>query len=59
MDATIKSLLDSDEPSMRYKVRVGVLGEDNHAPSVRALQRAIKASPRVKRLLMQPGEEAG
>jgi len=51
MDATIKSLLDSGEPAVRYKVRIGVLGEDNNAPAVRELQRAIKASPRVKRLL--------
>lgn len=51
MESIIKRLLESDEPSVRYKVRVGVLGEDNDTPAVKALRREIKDSPRVQRLL--------
>ncbi len=44
-------LLGSDEPSVRYKVRVGVVGEKSTAPSIVALRRAVKTSPRVQQLL--------
>jgi len=57
MNATTNSLLDSDEPSLRYKVRLGVLGEDNDTPALRELQAAIKASPRVGQLLANRGDD--
>ena len=53
MDATrqIDALLASTEPSIRYKVRVGVLGESESSRSIRSLRREIRASPRVAALL--------
>ena len=53
MNATsqIDALLASTEPSIRYKVRVGVLGESESSRSIRSLRREIRASPRVATLL--------
>jgi hypothetical protein len=51
MNQTIETLLSSEEPSIRYKIRVGVLQEDPASSAVRALQGEIKRSPRVKALL--------
>jgi len=53
MDSTaqVDGLLASAEPSIRYKVRVGVLGESESSRSVRSLRREIRASPRVAALL--------
>ena len=53
MDATtqIDALLASPEPSIRYKVRVGVLGESESSRSIRSLRRQIRESPRVAALL--------
>jgi hypothetical protein len=47
----IDRLLHSDEPSIRYKVRVGVLGEAPTSRGIRDLQREIQRSPRVRTLL--------
>ena len=47
----IDTLLDSDEPSIRWKVLVRVLGEDPHATNTRELHNEIRVSPRVKALL--------
>ena len=47
----IDRLLQSDEPSIRWKTRVHVLGESEGARPVRALQREIRDSPRVAALL--------
>jgi len=51
MEPVIQQLLASDEPSIRYKVRVGVLGEDPQSPAMQALREEIRASPRVTALL--------
>ncbi len=53
MDANrqIDALLASTEPSIRYKVRVGVLGESESSRRIRALRREIRESPRVAALL--------
>ena len=53
MDTTtqVDGLLASSEPSIRYKVRVGVLGESESSRRIRALRREIRASPRVGALL--------
>src|SRR5262245_55890051 len=47
----VDALLASPEPSIRYKVRVGVLGESESSRGVRALRREIRRSPRVAALL--------
>lgn len=47
----IDALLKSDEPSIRWKVRTRVLGEDPHSRKVRDLQEEIRNSPRAKALL--------
>jgi hypothetical protein len=46
-----KALLASPEPSIRYKVRVGVLGEDPSSQAIRALREEIRNSSRVATLL--------
>jgi hypothetical protein len=48
--AIVDALLASDEPSIRWKVRTGVLGEDAGSKPVRALREAIRRSPRVRAL---------
>jgi hypothetical protein len=47
----INELLRSDEPSIRYKTRVNVLGENPRSRKVQALRKEVKSSPRVQRLL--------
>lgn len=44
-------LLDSSEPSIRYKFRVGVLGEDPASSTIRSLREEIRITPRVQTLL--------
>lgn len=47
----IERLLHSDEPSIRWKVMVGVLGEDPDSQKINDLRQEIRNSPRVKALL--------
>jgi len=47
----IDVLLRAEEPALRFKTRVGVLGEDPKSKSIRALEDEIKRSARVKALL--------
>jgi hypothetical protein len=49
--ALIDKLLHSDNPSIRWKVRVGVLDEDPTARWIKALQRDIRCGPIVGALL--------
>jgi hypothetical protein len=49
----IETLLKSNEPSVRFKTLVNVLGKKTDAPQVRKLQEQIKSSPRVKKLLSE------
>jgi hypothetical protein len=51
VNAQIDALLQSNEPSIRYKVRVGVMGESESSRTVQALRRDIRRSPRVGALL--------
>jgi hypothetical protein len=47
----IRALLRSDEPSVRWKIRVGVLNERRESPRVERLEEEIRRSPRVRKLL--------
>jgi hypothetical protein len=49
--SALDRLLDSAEPSVRFKLRTGVLGEDPESRSLRALREEIRRSPRVRKLL--------
>ncbi len=49
--SALDTLLKSDEPSIRWKARVGVLGEDPKSKAMRALRDQIRTSPRVTTLL--------
>jgi hypothetical protein len=53
MDALLKTLLQSDEPAIVYKIRAHVLGENPRAKSMRALRASIAGSPRVRALLSE------
>ncbi|UYN90649.1 MAG: hypothetical protein KIT08_05280 [Anaerolineales bacterium] len=47
----IDQLQNSAEASIRWKVRVNVLGEDRNSPAIRKLEKEIAGSPRVAALL--------
>ncbi len=47
----IDTLLHSEEPSIRWRVMVGALGEDPHSKNVRELQEEIRNSPRARALI--------
>jgi hypothetical protein len=49
--SVVATLLESPEPSIRWKVRAGALGEDVHSKAMRALGEEIRTSPRVQALL--------
>jgi hypothetical protein len=57
MSDAIEKLLSSDEPSIRWKVRVKVRGEDPSCDSIRELQEQIRTSPRVEVLLSERGPD--
>jgi hypothetical protein len=49
----VDQLLESEEPSIRWKTRVNLLGEDRDSAGIRKLEVEIKNSPRVKALLQK------
>src|SRR5437762_10121230 len=49
--APIPALLASADPSIRWKTRVHVLGEDPDSKSIRLLREEIRSSPTVRALL--------
>lgn len=49
----IERLLNSTEPSIRYKILVDVFGEDKNSPKIKKLQLEIKNSHRVQMLLSE------
>ena len=53
----IDRLLNSDEPSIRYKVLTGVLGAKSDSSEITELQEQIKTSRRVKLLLSERDED--
>jgi hypothetical protein len=57
MEIVVDKLLNSDEPSVRYKVMVNVLDYDPETAVCQQLRQAIKTSPRAQKLL-SGGDEA-
>ena len=57
MHAVVEKLLGSEEPSVRFKVLVNVLGRKLHSPEVVKLQDEIRNSERVKTLLSERGAD--
>ena len=55
--SVIEKLLDSEEPSIRWKIRVQVLGEDSSSAPIQKLQDEIRQSPLVNRLLQHRDEQ--
>jgi hypothetical protein len=53
MDAVVDKLLASEEPSVRYRVLVEVVGKGPRSAAVREARAAIKGSPRVRDLLAE------
>jgi len=51
MNGIIEKLLNSDEPSVRCKVLVNVLGRELESVEIKNLQEEIKSSPQVRLLL--------
>jgi hypothetical protein len=49
--ALIPALLRSEEPSIRWRTRVRVLGESRSSPRIRRLEAEVRRSPRVQALL--------
>jgi hypothetical protein len=49
----IERLLQSPEPSVRWKVRANVLGEARESAALRQLEQEVKGSPRVEALLQK------
>lgn len=53
----IEKLLNSDDPSVRFKVSVNVLGKSTDVNEIKLLQEEIKSSQRVKELLSERKED--
>lgn len=53
----LERLLQSEEPSIRFKVLTRVLGEDLSSPQIVRLRQEIKGSPRVQALLGERGPD--
>jgi hypothetical protein len=57
MDNIVRKLLNSNEPSVRFKARVNLLGEDRKSAGIKGLQVEIKTSPRVRELLRERDQD--
>src|SRR2546421_10969144 len=51
LEQVAQTLLRSKEPSVRWKVRVHILGENPESKRVRDLAQQVRSSPRVRALL--------
>lgn len=51
VNKVIDKLMNSEEPSIGFKLRAHVFGENPHSPRMVALQKEIRSSNRVQRLL--------
>ncbi|MHC5034596.1 MAG: prenyltransferase/squalene oxidase repeat-containing protein [Planctomycetota bacterium] len=54
----VDNLLKSDEPCVRYKVRVNVLGEDPNSRAIKRLRTRIRRSSRVQALMSEATKDA-
>src|SRR5947199_10831179 len=54
--SVVNRLLGSQEPSIRWKTRVHVLGEDRDSKAIRELEEKIRTSARVRALLSRRNE---
>jgi len=57
METIIDKLLKSEEPSIKFKVLVNVMGEKPESPKIRRLRAEIKSSSRVRQLLSSRGKD--
>ena len=57
MSDILMQLLNSAEPSIRYKLRTQVLSDDPDMPDSLRLREAIRTSPRVTALLAERDED--
>lgn len=57
MEPIIQQLLKCDEPSVRYRISVGILGKPADSPEVKSLQEEVRTSPRVKAMLAPRAED--
>ncbi|MHA2273132.1 MAG: hypothetical protein ACXACI_14805 [Candidatus Hodarchaeales archaeon] len=57
MDGIIDKLLDSTEPSIRFRVNTDILGEDYESPAIKKLQTDIKSSSRANLLLSEQDKD--
>lgn len=57
MRSIIDKLVKSDEPSVRFKVLVNVLGKELESVEIIRLQQEIKSCPRVRLLLSEGGKD--
>ena len=55
-ESVVEHLLRSKEPSIRWKTRVHVLGEDRDSKGIRELEEEIRRSPRVRALFSRSHE---
>jgi hypothetical protein len=54
----IDRLLNSDEPSIRFKILANVLGEDPESPGITKLREEIRTSPRAALLLSERDKDS-
>ncbi|MBD3647915.1 MAG: hypothetical protein HUJ31_10800 [Pseudomonadales bacterium] len=56
-DRVVERLLEFDEPSIRWKMRIQVLGEDPDSSSITRLREEIRQSPLVHTLMQDRGND--
>jgi hypothetical protein len=56
-DSVVRTLLESPEPAIRFRIRTGYLGEDPHSRSIRALRNEVRDSPLVASLFRRRGND--
>ena len=56
-DSVVRSLLEFDEPAIRFKIRTGYLGEDANSKPIRALRNEVRDSRLVRSLFKGRGQD--